>query len=384
MSDPVEMIIQDVRDAAGELATRIGAEAPAGPSHDWAGLVRTVLTGLAERRPPTEAELSAERRSGLLRAAHGVPLDQVVAAYHLGFRRIWEELLAYAGTPRPDGLLDLAGLLWSWLPALAGAAAEGAGEAARRQREDVRRDTGTLVDLLATGQAGTGECRALAHRLGFDPDGDFQVTATPAPGPPAPGSPQPAPPAPGSSQPGLAAAGSPQPGSPVAADGDAGRWVIRDGRILVLAQAGVPHEPPPGPVTGTSLVRPGLDGAAAALLDAASALDLAVALGRPVDFRTDWLWITMLRHLDRLRPLLVPGRPADQPQLGAAARAYGDGGWSIAGAAVHLGLHPNTVRSRLDRLGRLARLDPRSIAGQRLSVLQDLATEVDAARSRAE
>ena len=339
MSDPVEAVKRDVGAIAAALS-------PAGSAADRSALARTALAGLAERRLPTEAEIDAERRFGESCAGHGIPAESMVAAYHLGFRRIWEKLVEYAGDRRPSSLLDLADLLWSWLPLLATAAADGYEQA---REAAIRRDIDELVDLLSTGQADTESCRALAHAVGFDPDGDFQVVAVPEPD-----------------------------------SGDGPRnaaWVVRDGRILVI-HAGAAEGPadPLGPAVGISLVRPGLAGAAAALLDAESALDLAVALQRPIDFRADWLWITILRHLDRLRPLLGAGRPADQPQLGEAARAYGDGGWSIAGAAGNSGLHPNTLRYRLERLGQLANLDPRSIAGQRLSVLQDLVNEVDANR----
>ncbi|MGC4864826.1 helix-turn-helix domain-containing protein [Micromonospora sp. DT53] len=337
MNDPVGTAISQVRALADEIA-----QAPVRPDS-----VLAVLAGLAERRLPTDAEIDAERRFGQAGAVRGIPAESVVSAYHQAFRRIWEKLVEYAGPPRPYGLLDLADLLWSWLPVLTAAATDGYEEAWRRQRDDQRRDTAELIRLLATGQAGTEVCRALAHTLDFDPDGDFQVVSA------------------------LDSQVAPE----------AAHWVVRNGRIVVITQDVGAVDLFAAPAVGVSLVRPGLAGAAAALLDADSALDLAVALHRPVDFRTDWLWITMLRHLHRLRPLLGAGRPADQPQFGQAARAYGDGGWSIAGAAENLGLHPNTVRYRLERLGQLANLDPRSIAGQRLSVLQDLVNEVDARRA---
>lgn len=342
MSGPVEAAIANI----------LAAEIDAAPAN------RAVLAGLAERRMPSESEIDAERRFGMLRAGQGVPLEDLVSTYHRDFRRVWEQLVAAAGTPPPDDLLDLADLLWCWLPMLTSAAADGYQQASRAHDAHLRRDTGNLVDLLRTGQAGTEACRSLAHTLGFDPDGNFHVVSIP------------------------------EPDHPVAAALDArlrcltgvSHWVARDGRLLVISQGRPADEVGnalPGPAQGASLVRPGLSGAAEALIDADNALDLAIALGRPVSFAKDWLWITMQRHLDRLRPLLGAGRPADQPRLGEVARAYGDGGWSIAGAAENLGLHPNTVRYRLDRLGQLANLDPRSIAGQRLSVLQDLANEVD-------
>src|SRR4051794_36349530 len=61
-----------------------------------AGLYRVLFAGLAARRPPTADEMDHARAVGRLRAEQGIPVETVLAAYQIGYRRAWDELSARA------------------------------------------------------------------------------------------------------------------------------------------------------------------------------------------------------------------------------------------------------------------------------------------------
>ncbi|MEO3874397.1 hypothetical protein ABGB18_36865 [Nonomuraea sp. B12E4] len=58
--------------------------------------LRLVSRMFRDRRPPTRGELAPLRESAALRAQEGVPLEALLAAYHLGARMVWEHLIAGA------------------------------------------------------------------------------------------------------------------------------------------------------------------------------------------------------------------------------------------------------------------------------------------------
>ncbi|MFF4199052.1 PucR family transcriptional regulator [Nonomuraea sp. NPDC001831] len=60
--------------------------------------LRLIARMFRDRRPPTRAELAPLRSSAARRAQEGVPLEALLAAYHLGARKVWEHLFA-AATP---------------------------------------------------------------------------------------------------------------------------------------------------------------------------------------------------------------------------------------------------------------------------------------------
>ena len=76
-----------------------------------------ILGSLAQQRPPsTDAPFETARR----RADMGVPLGAVLHAYRLGYRVIWEALLAHArlqGEISTDELAEMGGALWDSIDA---------------------------------------------------------------------------------------------------------------------------------------------------------------------------------------------------------------------------------------------------------------------------
>ncbi|MEV0581751.1 helix-turn-helix domain-containing protein [Nonomuraea sp. NPDC050310] len=66
--------------------------------------LRVIGRMFRDRRPPTRAELAPLRTSAARRAQEGVPLEALLAAYHLGARTIWEHLFAEA---EPDDFADV-------------------------------------------------------------------------------------------------------------------------------------------------------------------------------------------------------------------------------------------------------------------------------------
>ena len=76
-----------------------------------------ILSSLAQQRPPsTDAPFETARR----RADMGVPLGAVLHAYRLGYRVIWEALLAHArlqGDISTDELAEMGGALWDSIDA---------------------------------------------------------------------------------------------------------------------------------------------------------------------------------------------------------------------------------------------------------------------------
>ncbi|HZE34419.1 MAG TPA: helix-turn-helix domain-containing protein [Actinoallomurus sp.] len=131
------------------------------------------------------------------------------------------------------------------------------------------------------------------------------------------------------------------------------------------------HEHHSGLPIGVGLLRPGLTGAAASIVDAERTFALAAQTGGVVDFRNEWLFATLLTHRRELAPLFatdqsVTGLPE---HLGAAVRAYAEHGFSVSAAARALHIHPNTLAYRLDRWHQLTGWTPRSLDGLMKSLL---------------
>nr|WP_055509228.1 helix-turn-helix domain-containing protein [Nonomuraea pusilla] len=69
-------------------------------------------------RPPTGAELAPVRASAARRAQEGVPLEALLAAYHLGARRVWEHLFAAATPADLDDVLAAHTIVLAYLEAV--------------------------------------------------------------------------------------------------------------------------------------------------------------------------------------------------------------------------------------------------------------------------
>jgi hypothetical protein len=327
--------------------------------------LRGLFAGLATRRLPAAAEADHGRALGRRRAQQGVPVEDVLGAYHVGYREIWNTLLTRAHADDPgqaSRLLGLVNLVWAWLRVITSAAADGYSETARTQEETRIALAHQFLEALYGGQAAMESTELLAHALAFDVQGSFQVICCSA----APWSPR--------KLDLLRQRIRAYPGASCA--------IIR-GSVLLIVFQGASAElildllhRDTIVTAGVGLLRPNLDGAAAGVVDAERAFALTQRQGGVVRFDSDWLAATLLPHIARLRPLIDAATAVDQPHLFDAVRAYGEHGFSITASARALHIHPNTVKYRLDRWKQHTGWDPRTLDGLLRSLLSmTLSTE---------
>ncbi|NUR92071.1 MAG: PucR family transcriptional regulator, partial [Nonomuraea sp.] len=83
--------------------------------------LRVIAAMFRDDRPPTRAELAPLRDSAARRAQEGVPLESLLAAYHLGVRHVWEHLFAAAAPGDVDGVLAANRLILVYIEAVTAA-----------------------------------------------------------------------------------------------------------------------------------------------------------------------------------------------------------------------------------------------------------------------
>lgn len=290
-----------------------------------------VFDGIARRALPSPDDLSRQRDWGRQPGALNL--------FHDAARQAWVDLSRRARAAGVAGeLISRANLYWAWIQNLSTAAtadSASAVEAADR-----------LVDALFAGRV-DGEIPAgLARRLGFDPDGEFQVIC-------------------------CRPAAEPEQvrfhRGPVVASVRGELVVVVFQRVRaeeILVALGSPYRQS----VGLGLIRRGLRGAAESLTDAEAALRLSLARGRPVSFEDEWMPIILMLDADRLRPLVAAsvGAPAHLEQA-VVLWAYSD--FSIPVAARKLHIHPNTLKYRLDRWREVTGWDPRARPDLELTLL---------------
>ena len=121
-----------------------------------------ILEWLTGTFDPVDDPFDAPTATGRRRAEQGMPLESVLHAYRLGYRIIWEGLVAEARGHAPDGvegLVDAATEVWMLVDEFSSRVADAyrETEAEFARRDDRRRDA--LVDALLEGR---GTDRALA------------------------------------------------------------------------------------------------------------------------------------------------------------------------------------------------------------------------------
>jgi hypothetical protein len=376
----VASIVRDIRPDLPEYAVVPVAEHEQTVQQELRGL----LHGLASRRLPGTIESSHARQLGRRRAEQGIPVEAVLGAYHIGYRELWNILLSRARSENPaqaEHLLAIVNLTWSWLRTLTGAAADGYAEAVRAREVGRTRQGHQLLEALYSGRVTAESTEPLARALAFDPRRDFQAICCPEAmwslegldglrrrlrGSTVPGSI-----VPGGAVPGGAAPGSTGHGTTGAciAITRGPTLVILFQQILADQILKLLSDGTRTLVAGVGLPRSGLAGAAASIADAEQALTLAQRQGRVVRFDADWLAATLQPHLGRLQPLIGAAPTALQPHLSEAVLAYAGHRFSVTASAQSLGVHPNTVKYRMDRWQQLTGWDPRTLDGLLRSVL---------------
>ena len=317
---------------------------------------RQVMEGLTAHRLPSREQIERARELGRRRAQQGLPVEVLIDSYHIGFRTLWNALLAGTNDPALTArLVQLVDLMWTWLRLVCGATADAHSDAIRSQQAVQTSLTHRLLRDLRGGDTQSHEVASLARALGYDPEGVFQAFCLPC------------------SLQGEDLSRLPQrfamyPGVVQSAE---------QGDVAVILSQELPSEAiidtirrhhPDLPI-GIGLCRQGLDGAAASIVDAERTFALAVQVGGSVDFQDEWLIATLAAHRHQLAPLLEAERTSPPAHLVDAVRAYAENGFSVTVAARTLHLHPNTVKYRLDRWQQLTGWTPRTIDGLMKSLL---------------
>lgn len=327
------------------------------PREDLQGSVlrnlEALVAGLAERRPPTVEERDVRRELGTRRALQGVAVDAVIKAYHVGYRELWQALVA--GLPPGDEdattkLLSAATIVWQWVHEVTDAIAAAHAATTRTLEARAVGARQRFVELLVAGDLGGPEARRLVRALEFDQAGGFQVVVLR-----------------GASDDldavELQHALEANPGrQAVASRGAVVIVVVQDSNIEEVATT--IRRAVPGGSIAIGAARPGLPGARASLEDAEQTAAVT-GTGQVVRFEDAWLWATLTGADERLSRLLAPGRAVaeDHPHLSVAVQVFAAAGFSVSAAARSLGLHANTVSYRLDRWLELTGWDPRTFAG---------------------
>ncbi|MFD0855599.1 PucR family transcriptional regulator, partial [Actinomadura adrarensis] len=309
-------------------------------------------------------QTEAARELGRQRARQGVPVEAVIGAYHIGYRELWNVLLARAdayGTGLGERLVRLVNLVWTWVSLVSSASADAHAETVRSQQAWQISIGHRFLDALRAGDDAAEETAFMARALGFDPDGTFQALCAPLSGPLERPEERIEP---------LRRRLEALPGIVRAA--------VRGTLLLIVAQDAASeailatvHDVLPKTPLGIGLRREGLGGAVASIVDGELALAGMAPTQGTVFFEEEWLAATLFPQRRRLVPLLRhgPDMAVSYPHLADAVRAFAHNGFSVTASARALHVHPNTVKYRLDRWQALTGWDPRTHDGLTRSLL---------------
>jgi sugar diacid utilization regulator len=293
------------------------------------------------------------RALGRRRAAAGLTLPDVIEAYHIAYREIWNELVTRATTAGPEtasALTREVAPLWKWLHVLSATVAETHADLVRVRhttRAALRR---RFLSALVAQPFDITESRGLARELGFDINSRFVVAC---------------------------AEGVPETTLHALLDelSGSGRMVEGEqesGRVVLVAQGYTDEElsdalqdHAAGVRVGVGLSREDISGAALSLADAQDALGRARITGFAVRFSDDWLLSVLSATGERLTPILERcGTVArENPALAETVQALAAARWSVTACARLLRIHPNSAKYRLDRWRALTGQDPHSFHG---------------------
>lgn len=314
--------------------------------------VETVLLALGKQGPLSEDELAARRELGRLRARQGMPLEDIMRAFRVGYTALWEGLSSLAarlGEEYAEALLDRAAHVWATFDQVTSAVAEAYRTTWDSQHLDRRRRALALLTGLQRYPDNAEATEGVARSLGFDPHGTFAcaVLSTAGRYPPA--------------ERDLLVIEQPDrfvviavvAGDPRAAE------ATFSGRLRRRASTNV----------GVGIMRQGLEGAQQSLTDAEWAHALARATDAPsVLYRESWLACLALRHYEQLDLLVASAVEAleEDEELAATLEAFleADGNLTSAGRALYV--HANTVSYRLRQFAVRAGIDVRTPTGMAL------------------
>jgi nitrate reductase NapAB chaperone NapD len=337
---PLTKLIHNVEAFSAEVTARIRREVPGyavvrSVEHqcDVEKQINNALSGLQAQLPPSTDAIHHARSVGRQRARQQLSLLEVIEAYHIAYRDIWNELVTLAGgrTEQALALVDDVGLLWNWFHRLSAAVAEG------YSAESNLLATNLVLmkrDFLAalTGASAVGDRDTLAQSLGFVPSDEFQVACL--------------------------FEFAPDRVQALTADIEAldtARVFADESRLVVVLQrcsaetllATVGSEAR----IGVGIIRAGFAGAVRSLADAELAVLRARNTARNSSFGDDWLFSIMEFVTERLEPLLAQGAwvAVHNTRIAETVETFAANRFSLSACARALRVHPNTIRYRLDR-----------------------------------
>ncbi len=325
--------------------------------------LRTFFATLVEGRPPTEQELEEPRASAARRAQERVPLAAVLAAYHLGGRLGWQELVAQARPDETAALLAAADRVQLYIQAVTAVVAT----SYLTEQQAIAGEEGDAVRALVAALLAGQPAQALAERVGRPLPERWLVLALEL-----------------GAHPDEASAGA------VAA-----RRKVRRVQALLDAEVGAPVLGQLHPTGGVALLPdtdPPLDRLARELQEAADTR-VRVAVARADSHAAVAGAAQQAREVLRLAPA-EPGaytladvlldyqlsRPSDAqaplaalldplepfPDLGRTLAAYLQHDMDRRRTAGALHVHPNTLDYRLKRIVELTGLEPATTRGLQL------------------
>ena len=318
--------------------------------------LETILLALGEGRPVSEEELAVRRELGRRRAQQGMPVDDVMRAFRLGYAVFWEALSETArdlGSEYAEVLLEKATQVWMTFDLVTSAVSQAHREALATQHSDRRRRALKFLHGLQNYPQDSSPTEEIARSLGLDPHGPFTVVVQ---------------------------ATTDKP--PVLTVRDL-LVIDQPDRMVIISTTG--GDPGRAEATlagllrrqdfkhiGVGILRHGLAGARQSLEDAEAAFRTAVALDVPaVLFRSDWLACLAMRHVGQLSVLVAPAVAAleSDDDLWSTLETFlgADGSMTATGKALHV--HANTVAYRLRQFAARTGIDPRTATGMALTQL---------------
>lgn len=387
---PVASRLRTAADLAGQMVARFVAEIPtyrALPEEQLAGDVtqlasenlRLFAKVLAERRAPEPEETREIARSAAQRAEEGVPLQAVLAAYHLGIRTGWDYVTEEAGPEDVADLREATSLVFLAVQVVTGTVASAYAEEQRLLADQQNANRHTLLAALLGGREVDAAARQSGIRLA-EMYTVLAVTVAPHPDESAPGV-----------DVGVVArrkvrrvhsalAGVPDALTNIAADGGP---ILIPGERDRASLAGLVRRL--GGAAGTD-VTAAVTRAAPPQVGVASArareiLAVARATGRGPgvyelsDVLLDYQLTRSGPARTALAELLEP--LAEHPDLLYTLRVHLGNDLNRKRTASELYIHPNTVDYRLRNIARLTGLDPAVAADQRSLGAALLARDVE-------
>lgn len=319
------------------------------------------LHALSEQRGLNSSELAAATDLAAKRAAGGVPIDALIAAYQVADAEIWRILVERATPPMVPLLTRVGTLMFEAIRETTTAMAGAHSRVARAIDGDRITLAHQFLECVEDSRQQSAAA-AIAARLRLDPGGEFLgLVWLPAPD--------------------VTEFSAPRSvlTPPPHLSNDVVTRTVSGGRLEMITQSvrlaeAVTRRQAEGTLVGRwgiGLVRKGLDGARDSLGDARLAFT-ATSAGEPVcTFEHDWHDAILLAEQARLDVLLAATVKVAQANLHLAETvlAFAAADMSIAATASAVHVHANSVTYRLERWSRLTGLEARSFVGLSQSVL---------------